>query len=109
MVLFFHSKVTFNQNYGRRKETVISETPIAWVFKALVSCHCSTLCKSLNLGLESGTNTNTPAAVCFLALLAFPRDLQKVSFSFLMGNRHNFETSWFSAEWLSVPVHSGAA
>lgn len=78
-------------------ETVISETPIAWVFKALVSCHRSTLCKSrdLNLGLESGASTSSPAAVCFLALLAFPSDLQKVSFSFLMRNRHNFETSCF--------------
>lgn len=58
-------------------------------------------------GYEGDVTTSSPAALCFLVPLAFHSELRKVSFSFLVGNRRSFETSRFSAKWLSVHISSG--
>lgn len=107
---FFPSKMPLCQNCGREKgNSHLKKKSTAQGFKVSVSWHCSASCKSRNVspGLESGVTTSSPAALRFLAPLAFHSELQKVSFSFLVGNRRNFETSRFSAKWLSVHFSSG--
>lgn len=93
VVLFFLEKCYLIKTVQGRKE--ISEEHIAQGFQSQVSCHCSAYCKRRDLVWSVVRPPVLPHISVLSSFLAFHSELQKVSFSFHVRKKCNFECRIF--------------